>query len=214
MVVAVDKAAVNDTTKGVYARAVGLGGDVTGGLQTVASGANAVYTFTPENGYKVDRVLLNGNVLSAEKYANNTLTLSYDELSDNNMIEVSYVAESALAKDAARGITIMYPNLKIAADPTSQTIENNGGMPVWGIILIVLGVVLLAAIAVFLFLLLKHRKESVVVITKYVPTANKEDGAATEKAEKTTTKTAAKTTTKTATKRTAKTSEKSDKADK
>jgi hypothetical protein len=173
MVVAVDKSAVTTTTKGVYARAVGLGGDVTGGLQTIASGSSVTYTLTPASGYVVDRVLLNGTALSADKYTDNTLTLSYDELSDNNMIEVSYVAESALARDAERGITVVYPNLKIAAEPTSQKavaagdeLAPAGSFPVWAIVLVVVAIVVIVSAAVISILLLKkrHEEDAVVVV--------------------------------------------------
>jgi hypothetical protein len=201
-VVAVKKSAVTTTTKGVYARTVGLGGDVTGGLQTIASGNSATYTLTPENGYKVDRVLLNGTVLSADKYADNTLTLSYAELSDNNMIEVSYVAESALAKDADRGITIVYPNLKIAAEPTSQKIAIDSGLPAWAIILIVVGAVLLVAAAVVWFLFWRQRKAATAKAganTVNRNSATKTIGTKKPTAKTATTSTTAKTTAKPAT---------------
>lgn len=110
-VVAFDKDGLTAAEKGVYARVVGFGGSIEGkAVATVGEDGSAVYTFVSESGYKVDRALLNGENL---EISGNSVVLGYDDLAENNVLTVSFVAERVATAEAAEGITNVYPCVDI-----------------------------------------------------------------------------------------------------
>jgi hypothetical protein len=145
-IVAVKSSAIENATKNVYARTVGLGGSVSSSSQGIAQlkeGESVTYTFTPEDGYKVERVLLNG---TATTVSGNSATFAYADLEDNNIIEVYFVANSVAEKEAAEGITPVYPSLKVYFPSAVTTTEtSNGGMSGWLIAFIIIACLFVVA---------------------------------------------------------------------
>lgn len=101
-VVAVNK---NGTDKGVYAYSAGNGSvsgeGVGGAVAKVSAGGAVTYTFAPAEGYALDAVFLNGE---KREISGSTLTLAYEELAENNVLEAQFVAESVKEREAAEGI--------------------------------------------------------------------------------------------------------------
>jgi hypothetical protein len=161
-VVAVKKTENANAAKGIYARTASTGGTFNSGIAKVESGSSITYTFTPEDKYQVDRVLLNG---SAVEVTNNTLTLTYDQLSDNNTVEAYFVAKSVAEKQAADGITPIYPKTKIVgvtkANPgdlsiADTTIATSSG---WETVIVTLSIILaVAAVGVATFFVVRDIK--------------------------------------------------------
>ncbi len=116
-VVQVKKSAVTESSaKNIYASVSGNGGQITaengtGGIQTVESD-NIVYNITEEQGYKLDRILLNGKpfALTEENYKNGKLTLSKDLLAQSNTLEVSFVTQASYENYKNKGVEIKQPD--------------------------------------------------------------------------------------------------------
>lgn len=158
--VSADKAAASE--KAIYARTVGFGGGMTGSGITVLQRDDAVvYAFAPDSGYRLDRVLLNGNEVSAE---NNGLILAYADLQTNNTLEVYFVSERVAESEAQQGITVVRPSLSVVRDlpdaGVGDSADPNGGAPAYLIPLIVgicIAVVAVATVVVVL-VVVKRRK--------------------------------------------------------
>jgi len=113
-IVALPADKVTDTSKAIYAQTVGFGGKVNEhGIKKVNVGESVTYTFTPEQGYEVDYVTLNGQSVDVN---GNTLTLSYDNLTNNNVLEAGFVASRVAEREAAENIAVVRPTSKVV-DP-------------------------------------------------------------------------------------------------
>jgi hypothetical protein len=89
-VVAVDSSKVTTTSKAVYASTSGAGGTITQkGISKFDEASTIVYNFEPTWGYKIDKVLVNGEDVT-QNVTDNSLTLDYSNLSDNNTLEVTF----------------------------------------------------------------------------------------------------------------------------
>ncbi len=94
------------TDKTVYASINGAGGKLTkedGQIQTVKEGGSYTYTIAPDEGYKLYSVTLNDKSI-ADRVQNGKLTLSYDELSANNELEIQYIANEAAVRYKEKNI--------------------------------------------------------------------------------------------------------------
>jgi hypothetical protein len=113
-VVAVDSSKVTNTTKNVYASAIGDGtiSSDAKGIAQLSEGQSITYTITPKDGYEVEAVLVNGE---RKEVTGNTLTLTYEELKDSNTIEAYFVATSVKTREQAEGIT----NVSVARQTVS-----------------------------------------------------------------------------------------------
>ncbi len=122
-IVVADSSKVENTAKYVYAEAIGEGtvSSSAKGIATVNEGESVTYTFTPKTGYSVETVLVNG---VAQTVSDNQLTLSYDQLVSSNTVEVYYVADSVVAKEAANGITNTFVARRTVSTSTSTTPTN------------------------------------------------------------------------------------------
>lgn len=109
-VVALRKSEVSDAGKGIYARTVGYGGSVDGDGIRILNGGEVTYRFQCEEGYRVDRVLLNGE---EQAIADDSLTLRYEDLDENNLLTVSFVADRIASREQEEGITPVYPAIKV-----------------------------------------------------------------------------------------------------
>lgn len=114
-VVQVKKSAVTESSaKSIYASVSGNGGTVTvadgtSGISEV-TGDDITYTVTAEEGYKIDRIMLNGKPVSADRYADGTLTLTKAELEAGNTLEVSFVTKASAQNYENKGVEIKRPD--------------------------------------------------------------------------------------------------------
>jgi hypothetical protein len=124
-----------NSTKNIYARTVGLGGEVSvakngtasHGVVGVSDGDTVTYTFTAESGYKPERIVLNGKE-TIFKNGETSVTYSYSDLESDNVLEVYFVANSVAENEAKNGITPVYASVKatIPVRGTSSNVGNYG----------------------------------------------------------------------------------------
>ncbi len=113
-----------DTSKSVALVCNGHGGKVTGQAVTkVEEGGTATYTLTPDAGYEVEFVRLNGTDITPDDTT--TLTLEYANIQSSNTLEVGFVAKAV--KEAEKEAKI--ENVPHATACT-VTFETNGGSAV------------------------------------------------------------------------------------
>ncbi len=96
-VVDADKATADKT---IYASVDGKGGKLSkddGKIITLKEGESYDYTILPDEGYSIYTVTLNGKDVTAE-VANNKFSVSYEQLSANNEIEIRYISNEAKAR--------------------------------------------------------------------------------------------------------------------
>lgn len=101
--------------KYVYARGVNFGGNIekvaendTEKLINSISSGEITYAITTNDGYEIEAILLNGQDVS-NKLANGKLTLTYEDLASNNVVEVVYVSsESYDAESDETNLTIEF----------------------------------------------------------------------------------------------------------
>ena len=155
------------TDKTVYASINGAGGKLTkedGQIQTVKEGGSYTYTIAPDEGYKLYSVTLNGKSI-ADRVQNGKLTLSYDELSANNELEIQYIANEAAVRYAEKNIVEPVKVIVSLDDQANfytfdQTITFNSGLSVGAIIGIIIGVAAIVAVLVIVtIIILKDRKQ-------------------------------------------------------
>ncbi len=150
-VVAVDKTQVENTKKSVFARSVGFGGSFEGKIaQLVGEGESATFTVTPDEGYRIAKVTLNGETLTVD---GNTVTLNYAQLSDRNTVEIHYVADSVAEYEETEGIDVIYPCVDIAATDSGTVTPPAGetggdGLPDFAVALIIVAAALVGAAVV------------------------------------------------------------------
>lgn len=122
-----------DTSKSIALVCNGHGGKVEGpagaddkkegsAVITLNEGESATCTLTPDQGYEVEFVRLNGKSVTV---TDNRLTLNYDDIQSSNTLEVGFVATDVKNAEANEGITNV-PHI------TSCTItfQSNGGSAV------------------------------------------------------------------------------------
>lgn len=186
-------AAVTAGNKNVYATVTGNGGKVTtggkGGIATL-SGDSITYDITPDAGYQIANVKLNGKSLDGSKVKNGKLTLKKGELDESNMLEVSFVTEASVKSYADRGITISGIN---------PSLSGNGGAPVGLIVGLVIGAVVLVGAGVAVFFLLKKRNAFALASASDAPAKSTEPKKSTKSKTATSKSASTKSTAKTAT---------------
>lgn len=93
-----------DTSKGIALMCNGHGGKVESSIPAAGvleKGGAVTYTLTPDEGYEVEYVRLNGKSVTV---SGNTVTLGYDELDSNSTLEVGFVAASVKEAERNNGI--------------------------------------------------------------------------------------------------------------
>lgn len=91
------------TEKTVYASVDGKGGKLNkadGQIKIVSEGGNCEYTICADSGYRLYKLTLNGNVIdiATRVSADNKIVLSYEELKNNNELEMQFIEEGAIAR--------------------------------------------------------------------------------------------------------------------
>ena len=168
MIYAADESKV--TKKSVCATVDGVGGKVSDTtVRTVAENGSVTYTFTAEDGYRLDRVLLNGKDVTANA-GGGSITISYDDLGEalSAMVEVSFVAERVSEYYAENGIVIVQPKIVVSGsdmivavphDPIAPSVPAKNGNMVGIIVGICVAVFLVAGAAgVVAYFLLQKKK--------------------------------------------------------
>ena len=93
-VVDADKA----TDKTIYATVDGKGGKILkedGEVKAIKEGGSCTYTITPDAGYQIYSVKLNGVEVKDKVGQDGKLTLNYADLQGNNELEIQYIADAA-----------------------------------------------------------------------------------------------------------------------
>ena len=120
MVAAVD--ADKATTKNIVASIDGRGGKLSkedGEIKTLKAGESCTYTIAPDAGYKIYSVKLNDKEISARVGADGKLTLTYDELTANNELDIQYISNEASARFEDKGLEYVAP-LKVVLDAVER----------------------------------------------------------------------------------------------
>jgi len=110
-----------DTTKTVLAAIDGKGGKLTkddGQIRTVKAGGSYTYTIAPETGYKLYSVLLNGADVK-DRVADGKLTLTYDELSKNNELDIKFISDEVAQRFEEKNI-VEPVKVVVSTDNTSS----------------------------------------------------------------------------------------------
>lgn len=92
------------------------------GMYTVADGESRTFTVTPDEGYVIDRILLNNVEVKLQDKTSYTTTFDYKKMTNENDLKVYFVAESVVEKEESKGIDPITPVLVddsvIAPEPT------------------------------------------------------------------------------------------------
>ncbi len=162
------------STHNVYTSVVGEGGKLDRTkIESVAEGDSISYTVTPESGYKVDRVLLNGTEVKGKVAAEGgKLEFTYAELNGKggNVVEVSFVADRVAKFYSENNYTAVQPRVVVtqsdmieavgvenAVNPGIDTPEKSNTVL---IVCVVLAVVIVAAgAAVAIVFILRNKKK-------------------------------------------------------
>lgn len=168
MICAVDSSKVASGRK-IYSCVEGDGGsiDKTTIVELKAESDTVEYTITPDGGYKLDRVLLNGTDVS-NKVSGGKLVLGYADVKENSVLEVSFVSDRVAKRNADGGITINRPKLVVTEKDMIAAVAHvtakpspapDGGSNVGLIVGIVVPIVLvLAGAGIAVFFILRKKK--------------------------------------------------------
>ncbi len=66
-------------------------------IRTIGKNSQYTYTIAPDEGYQIYSVTLNGKNIT-NKVTSNQLTLSYDELTRNNELEIKYISNDSAVR--------------------------------------------------------------------------------------------------------------------
>ncbi|MDE7208819.1 MAG: hypothetical protein K2O31_02945, partial [Clostridia bacterium] len=160
-------AVTESATANVYAYVNGgVGGKVTtGGKSGISQVSDSItYDITPDSGFAIACVQLNGKVVDVKKYQNGKLTLTKAELESSNTLEVKFMSQEIANDYASKGVSISFngevtDNFGIVPDGNSKS--NVAGI----IIGCAVAVVAVAAIALAVFFIMKKKKEQGAVAT-------------------------------------------------
>lgn len=130
------------------------------------------YDITPDDGYTVSCVRLNGKVLDPKRYENGTLTLSETEIQSGNMLEVKFMAQAFADDYAAKGVSV-YHGESLSPDLSGN--PNTAGI-IAGCTIAAVGVAVAVALAVW-FVLKKKKAPAASGVDAQKPAAAKKSAA-------------------------------------
>lgn len=146
VVVALDSSKVETTKKGIVTNFNGIGGSVSvsTGNRTVSyveESQSITYVFTPQAGFELEYVLLNGKL---KPVTDNTLTLSYEELAQSNTLDVGFVSTEVAEKESEEGKENLLTKYVANAQPYEENVqksENNDLILIFAVLILVLAIV-------------------------------------------------------------------------
>ena len=105
-----------------------LGGKITGaeGTLTLSPGESRPLTVQAEQGYVIDSLVVGGKYQDVTDKKSMTVEASYGSLSDGDIIEAQFVAESVRQKEEERGQTLVQPTplpAKVSLDKASLEVS-------------------------------------------------------------------------------------------
>ncbi len=105
VLIAYDNTMVPDNTQSISTEWNGKGGTVVSStgkpVNTLRPGESVTYTITPDEGYEVEYVLLNGE---SQTLSDGKLTLAYHDLIKNNSLHVGFVATAVKKDEEEQGV--------------------------------------------------------------------------------------------------------------
>ncbi len=114
------------TDRNVYASVNGIGGSINETtIKSVSENGSVSYVLTADDGYKVDRVMLNGKDITDTLNGNN-LTVGYEMLGkddakgNSDVIEISFISERAAKYYADNNIEVKQPKIVVSSDDIFQ----------------------------------------------------------------------------------------------
>lgn len=153
-VVAVSKDKVeNQTNKAIYSRVIGNGGTIklessSSNIAFVEQNGKATFNVTAEEGYQVDYIMLNQKEIDV---VDGKIELEYEDLQDNNILEVAFVSSRVLEYEEENNITNIQKEFTSKYNtplPPQQPTTNNMGL----IALLIVGVIaVVVGIAMFIY---------------------------------------------------------------
>lgn len=108
--------------KSVYANVDGNGGKLSaedGAIKEIGEGETYTCTIAPDSGYQLYTVTLNGKDVTT-KVNNGKLTVGYEELDSNNLVEIKFIANGAVKRVLENNI--ISPALVVVNGNTQTTI--------------------------------------------------------------------------------------------
>lgn len=122
-------------SRNVYASVKGVGGTIDRTkIETVNNGQSVSYTLTADSGYTVNKVLLNGEDITATLNGN-TLTVDYSALGggaavgNSDVIEVTFISERVSADNTAKGLEVISPVLVVTSEDMIQAVAHDPVTP-------------------------------------------------------------------------------------
>ncbi len=124
-----------NTSRGVVTDFNGKGGTVTADTGKPVNvlnreGESVTYTLTAEQGYEIEYISLNGVELSPEgaQGGEQKVTVKYEELEENNVLSVGYVAEAVRSQEEDAGVqNILAEHMQNLANTDVPSCEHQGG---------------------------------------------------------------------------------------
>jgi hypothetical protein len=98
---------------------------------------------------------------TAVNVTDNTLTLNYEDIADNNTVEVYFVSDRVAEREEAQGVTVVYPYVPkatvVSTDAPADEVNSN---VLKVIVIVIIAAVALAAAAVLFIQISNDRKDS------------------------------------------------------
>ena len=161
-VIALPKEKATTNLKSIYSRVVGINGDISakvgntsvGDVISLNEGESITFTLSPKENYKVDYVLVNQKEIQVK---DNKVTLSYNDLLENNVLEVAFVSNRVFAQENSLGIINLQKSFSMSVGGTSVVPPTQTNELVW-VIIAIIAVLLVTLISVFLIKARKNKK--------------------------------------------------------
>ncbi len=123
MICAVDSNKVK-AAKNIYASVDGVGGTLDRTTIETVTGNEVSYTVTPDSGYKVNRVLINGTEREMSA-GGGELKIAASDLKDGgNIVEVSFISERVANDCAQKGIVLAQPKIIVTENDMIQAVSH------------------------------------------------------------------------------------------
>lgn len=111
------------------------GGEITGaeGILTLKAGESRTLKIEAEQGYVIDSLVIGGKYQTITDTKSMTVNAAYSNLSDGDIIEAQFVAESVRQKEESRGESVVNPKpapAKVSLDKSSLEVTEKAGFEI------------------------------------------------------------------------------------